>query len=125
MGKDLIYFIVALVIPFLYYRTLSFLNPRMFDKPFLREKTGLKIHHIHYGMILVLLAVFLLIFSGYSRLVIILFGLSIGFMYDEFIPIFIMKSKRKDEMIAYHKSFVPTLVLFLIIVLALIILGIL
>ena len=124
MNREIVYFLVGFIIPFLYYRTLLFAYSKIFDKPALREKTGLKFHHLHYGMILMGVATFLLIFVGKSTLVIVLLGLSMGFMYDEFIPILIMKSKRKDEMIAYKRSFVPTLILFLVIILILILIEI-
>lgn len=123
MKLEIIYFLIAFVLPFLYFRTLLFAATKIFDKPFLREKTGLKIHHIHYGMVLMLIAVFLLILLGQNKFIIGLFGFSLGFMYDEFIPALLMKSNRKDEMSAYRKSFIPTLILFSIIILILIFLA--
>jgi hypothetical protein len=117
MNKEIIYFIISFLIPFVYYRTLFLIASRVFDKPVLREKTGLKIHHIHYGMILTLISALALLFIGKNIYVIIFLGLGLGFMYDEFIPALLMKSKRSDELLVYKKAFKATSILFLIIVL--------
>ncbi|MEK6918212.1 MAG: hypothetical protein AABW51_04665 [Nanoarchaeota archaeon] len=116
MNKEIVYFIISFLLPFIYYRTLFLIASRVFDKPILREKTGLKIHHIHYGMILTLISALVLLFAGKNVYVVILLGLGLGFMYDEFIPALLMKSKRSDELIVYKKAFKSTSILFLIII---------
>ena len=122
MTQELLIFIIAFILPFVYYRALLFFASRTFDKPLLREKTGLKIHHIHYGMILTFLAVVILLFFDKNIYVITLLGLGLGLMYDEFIPALYMKSNRKDELTAYKQSFAKTLIMFILIILMLLLL---
>jgi ABC-type Mn2+/Zn2+ transport system permease subunit len=63
MNNEILFFIIALVLPHMFYRTILFTKERFFDKPILREKTGLKIHHMHYGMAILLAAVIFLLFA--------------------------------------------------------------
>jgi len=121
MVNEVLIFIIAFIFPHLYYRTLFFIFAgKIFDKPFLREKTGLKIHHIHYGMILMLFASLYLLFFDKNVYILILLGFGLGLMYDEFIPALYMKSNRKDELAAYKKSLKKTPLLFIIIILIII-----
>jgi hypothetical protein len=121
MNSEILLFIAAFIFPFLYYRTLLFLFRKKFDRPYLREKTKLKIHHLHYGMIFLILASFILLFYGKNNYVVFFLGLGLGLMYDEFIPALIMKSNRKDEMNVYRKALIPTAIMFLVIIALLII----
>ncbi len=125
MDKEILFFIIAFALPHLYYRALFFTVSKIFDKPFLREKTGLKIHHIHYGMVLSLIASVVILLSEKNIYVTTFLGFGLGFMFDEFIPALLMKSKRSDEMIAYRKSFKPTLILIIFIAILILILSLL
>ncbi len=125
MGNEILFFIIALVLPHIFYRTILFTREKFFDKPILREKTGLKIHHMNYGMTILLISITFLLFTEKNIYITTAMGLGMGLMFDEFIPALLMKSKRKDEMIVYKKSFKSTLVLFIILVILLIILSLL
>lgn len=121
MNNEILFFIIAFVLPHIYYRIL--LSVRKKKKSSLREKTGLRIHHAHYGMVFLLIAVIFLLFVGKNIYVTTLLGLGLGLMYDELIPSLIFKSERREEMIAYNKSFKSTLILFIILILLLILLS--
>lgn len=121
--KEILIFIISLLIPLLYWRTLSYLAKNYMEKPFLRTKTKLQIHHLHYGIILVFIASLLLLFLGKNIYVTILLGLGLGLMLDLFIPSILMKSDRKTELEVYRKTFIKTLILFAIIILTIIIIS--
>ena len=63
-------FILLLLIAFLYWRisVLVFYNDR--GMGFLRETTGLNIHHYHYGIIFILIAALIMIFHKINGLLI-------------------------------------------------------
>ncbi len=125
MNNEILFFIIAFVLPHIYYRTLLFMKSRFFEKPFLREKTGLKIHHIHYGILISLIATIFLLFIEKNVYITTALGLGMGLMCDEFIPLLLAKSKRSDEITAYRKSFKSTLILFVILIILLIIISLL
>ena len=124
MNNEILFFIIAFILPHIFYRTILFTKEKFFDKPILREKTGLKIHHMHYGMIVLLIAITFLLFIEKNIYITTAMGLGMGLMFDEFIPALLMKSKRKDEMIVYKKSFLPTLIMFAILIMLLVLLTI-
>ena len=114
--KELIIFIIALVAAPLYWRTLFFIAPYIFDKPFSRTRTGLQIHHAHYGILFVLIANIFLIFDIKNNFIIALLGLGLGLILDEFIPSLLMPGERGLELEIYKKSFLKTILLFLIVI---------
>lgn len=124
MNPQIIYFIIALLIPPIYYRGLYLLFPKLFYKRFIKEKTGLSIHHIHYGVIYTLIAIVLFLFLDKNIYIIILFGLGMGFMLDEFAPATLIDMKRKDELKIYARAQKATIFLFLAIIIILILLSI-
>jgi len=76
---------------------------------------------MNYGVVYILIATFLLIFSGLSIYVIILLGLGLGFMLDEFAPATLIKMNRKEEMKIYAKAQKATLIIFAIVIILLVI----
>ena len=74
--NELIIFLIAFVAPMLYWRTLFYVASQKFDKPFTREKTGLQVHHGHFGILFILLADIALIFNARNIFVIALLGLA-------------------------------------------------
>ncbi len=96
-----------------------------FDRAFTRDKTGLQIHHAHYGILFILLASIILLFSGESVLVIILLGLGLGLILDEFIPSLLMPGDRPLELEVYKGSFLKTVFLFLIVIAIILLINIL
>jgi hypothetical protein len=125
MNNEILFFIIAFAFPLVYYRILLSTKSKVFEKPVLREKTGLKIHHIHYGMIISLIATIFFLFIGKNIYITTALGFGMGLIYDEFIPVLLMKSKRSDEIDVYKKSFKSTLIMFMIIIILLIILSLL
>jgi len=123
--KEAIIFIISLLIPMIYWRSLSYFFRDFTKEPLLRTKTKLQIHHLHHGIILVFIASLILLFSGRNIYVIILLGLGLGLMLDLFIPSLLMKSDRKQELKVYRKTFFKTLILFVILILIIILLSIL
>jgi len=114
MINDIFLFLISFILPLLYFRGLFFLASHYFHKPLLRTKTGLQVHHLHYGVVLLLIAALILLFSGESKTVIALLGL--GLMLDLFIPSLLMEGDRPRELEAYKKSLFGTILLFLIVI---------
>ncbi|MBI2045126.1 hypothetical protein HYT23_03645 [Candidatus Pacearchaeota archaeon] len=110
-------FIIALLIPFIYYRSLYYIYRTYFKESKLRASSGLQIHHLHYGAIILIITAFILIFYGKNNYVLALFGLGLGLVLDEFVPALLMPGNRKIELAAYEKGFIPTLIIFLLITL--------
>ncbi|PIP30146.1 hypothetical protein COU12_01965 [Candidatus Jorgensenbacteria bacterium CG10_big_fil_rev_8_21_14_0_10_54_38] len=117
MGGKIGLFIIALVVPFVYWRVLFYLAPHVFNKIALRTKTGLQIHHLHYGVVLIFIASLLLLLGGESAYMVVLLGLGLGLVLDEFIASLLMPGDRPLELEVYGKSLFPTAALFSFIVL--------
>lgn len=122
MNKVLI-FILSFIAPLIYWRSLFYFVSKIFDKPFTRAKTGLQVHHIHYGILFVLISSIILLFNQESNFVIILLGLGLGLMLDEFIPSLLMPGNRSMELEIYRKSFSKTIYLFLIIIVVILLIS--
>jgi hypothetical protein len=121
--KGVFIFIISLLLPFIYWRTLSHIAKNYMKNPFLRMKTKLQIHHLHHGIILVFIASLILLFLGKNIYVIILLGLGLGLMLDLFIPSLLMKSNREEELKIYKKTFIKTLILFVILIMIIILIS--
>ena len=122
MEPEILIFLIAFIAPVLYWRFLFWMARNRFNKPYLRTKTGLQIHHIHYGIILVLAGTLLILFLGKSLWVVGIMGLGLGLILDELVPSLLMPGNRELELEVYKKSLRGTLVLISIIVLAILIL---
>lgn len=122
MTKVLI-FVVAFVVPHIYWRVRFRINPRSFDSPYARTKLGLQIHHMHHGIILLLIGNITLLVAGLSPFVIILSGLGLGLIMDEYIASLILPGDREVELQVYQKSARKTTYLFLAIIGIIILLG--
>ena len=115
-------FIIFLILPVIYNRGLFYIAKKVFDKPYLRTKTGLQIHHIHYGIVAIFISALILLFSSRNFFVIALMGLGLGWMLDEFIPSLLLPGNRPVELDVYNKSFRKTIILFATIILLVLIL---
>lgn len=122
MGSELLIFIIAFIAPVLYWRFLFWLARKKFDKPYTRAKTGLQVHHAHYGIILVLAGTLFILFSVKNLWVIGMIGLGLGLVLDEFVPSLLMPGNRELELDIYKKSLRGTIVLISIIVLVILVL---
>jgi hypothetical protein len=114
--NEVLVFIIALLIPILFFRTLFYASNKFLTKTILREKTGLKIHHMHYGTIMITIASILLLFLGKTIYIIALLGLGLGYVLDEFIASVMLKTNRKEKLKIYDKAFKPTVILFVIVI---------
>ena len=122
MEPEILIFLIAFIAPVLYWRFLFWMARKRFNKPYLRTKTGLQIHHIHYGIILVLAGTLLIFFLGKSLWVVGVMGLGLGLILDEFVPSLLMPGNRELELEIYKKSLRGTAALISIIVLVILIL---
>lgn len=106
---------VTLIISFLagllWFRLLFIVAPTYFNKPFTRTKTRLNWHHLHFGIVLVLIGNLLLLAKGESPLVTGFLGVGSGLIVDLFIPSLILKTDRREELVIYRNSLKATLVL--------------
>ncbi|MBU0958860.1 MAG: hypothetical protein KKB31_02830 [Nanoarchaeota archaeon] len=112
-------FAICLLLPFIWFRTLFYTYNKYFKISTIRKKTKLQIHHLHYGLIILTLASFLILFTGENYYVIGLLGFGLGFALDEFIPALLMPGNRPIELKAYGEGFKPTLILLIILILLL------
>lgn len=105
-------FLIAFILPMIYWRTLFYIAKHKFNAPFTRTKTGLQVHHLHFGVIFLVVAVEMLLISGQSYFFWILLGLSMGLIIDEYIASLMLPGNRPLELDIYDKAFKPTVVLF-------------
>ena len=111
-GKKLLIFIISFIIAFIFWRLKVFLFYNNGELPFLREITGLTIHHYHYGLIFVLIAALLLIFYEVNGWSVGLMGFGLGSVFDSFVSRLFAGTNRIREVVGYNDSFIFTLVLF-------------
>lgn len=124
MKQEILYFILSFFAAMLWYRILFFVIPIYFKKPFTRSILKLRWHHLHYGAILTLIGVSLLLIFTKSILAIILIGVGLGFIMDLFIPSLLLETDRETELVIYKRSLIPTIILFISIAALLFILSI-
>ena len=116
--RRLAVFLGFFILAFLYWRTKVYLFSGDGELPFLREITGLTIHHFHYGLLFILIASILLIFYRVSSFSVGLMGFGLGSTFDSFVSrLFSFSSVRTNELSSYGSSFPYTLLLFANIVL--------
>jgi hypothetical protein len=114
MTGEPLQFVLAFCAGMLWWRLLFFIAPAYFKKPLERSFLKMRWHHLHWGILLTLIATILLLFSGKTAVVVILLGLGLGFMMDLFIPSLLLETDREKELIVYSKSLIPTALLFLL-----------
>jgi hypothetical protein len=88
-----------------------------FHRTPLRQKSGLNVHHGHWGFLLAFISMNMLIFGNHGCLSIGLTGLGWGLMLDEIIPMLKMPSTdRILELEVYGRSLKGTTLLLMVIV---------
>src|SRR4051812_39595563 len=92
--RDVIFFIIALLAPFIYWRAMFVWAKKFAEKPRLVGKTGIQIHHLHHGILLIFLAAAGLLFLGKNTWVILVLGLGLGMVLDEFISSLMLPEDR-------------------------------
>ena len=110
MNKKLL-FIFSFIMPLIFFRIHVFLNNGKVS--ILRELTGLKVHHSHYGIILISITIILLLFYKINNLTTFLSGLGVGTMLDSFISSLFPSINRVGEIANYNAALIPTLFLFI------------
>ena len=73
-------------------------------------------HHFHYGIVFLLAGCLALLYSGRGIFTIIMFGLGMGLVLDEFFLTLNLPGNRPLEMEIYKKSLKNTILLFFLIV---------
>ena len=114
--KEIIFFTIFFIAPMIYWRTLSYLAPNYMNNPFVRTKTKLQFHHLHFGILIVLTSIIALLIWGSNIYLMSLLGLGLGLILDLFIPSLLLETDREIELRIYKKTFIKTLILFLIII---------
>ncbi len=109
--RTLIIFSLAFIIPILLFRIFVFLLCAKDFCPIAQNITGLSIHHFHFGMLLLLIAVLLLVFFKKNVYTIGLTGLGLGITLDQFIPSLLLQTERAEEVAVYFDSTIGTIIL--------------
>jgi len=114
----LIVFVSAFLITFFYWRVKVFFFVGDDEVPWIREVTGLTIHHFHYGLIFITIASLLLIFFEINWFSVGLMGIGLSTALDSFISRMMnFSSVRANEIATYNNSFIFTLIFFLDVIL--------
>jgi hypothetical protein len=96
----------------LYQRRKFAWNRRLFHRIRLREKSGLNIHHGHWGFLLAMISTWMLVFGLRNYVSIGFAGFGWGLMLDEIVPMLKMPSPgRYLELDVYERSGKATIVL--------------
>lgn len=74
----------------------------------LRAISGLSFHHFHYGVLLLMLSVFFMIFFKENNLIVAVAGIGNGLVIDSFIPSLLLKTERISEISAYNRGAIST-----------------
>jgi hypothetical protein len=107
----------------LYQRLKFALNRLSFHWTPLRKKSGLNIHHGHWGFLLAFISTNLLVFGVHNIFSIGLAGFGWGLMLDEIIPMLRMPSPGRNlELEIYDKARSSTFILMGVVVLLAIVL---
>lgn len=77
-------------------------------------REGAKLHHLHYGILLVFLSSVLMITAGLGNLTVIMLGFGLGMVMDEFIPSLYLPEPEPLVTKLYKSSFWKTAFLFAI-----------
>jgi hypothetical protein len=110
--KEFLVFLSGLILPALYQRMKFALNRPSFHRMPLREKSGLNLHHGHWGFVLAFVSMNLLVFGVHNIYSIGLAGFGWGLMLDEIIPMLKMPSSdRALELEIYDRSKGATIIL--------------
>jgi hypothetical protein len=108
-----IVFLIGLLLAFVLSRLGVSLFIDQAKLPFYR-KFKLTLHHFHFGILLITIAIFVLLEKGVTQVTSFLLGLGLGCVWDEMPSSLFMKTKRKDEMESYEKGLFGTVIVFLV-----------
>ena len=114
--KEFIIFILALVLPFIYFRTIGLLLVDKGYTPFTRNLTGLNVHHLHFGILYMVIAALIIILYKKNIFSIALMGIGLSFVLDEFTSTLYIQTIRTEELLVYSQHLFDTIILFLIVI---------
>ena len=118
LRMKLLIFVVSFVLAFIYWRLIVFFKYNDGSVSFLRELTGLTIHHYHYGLLIILISALMLIFYEVNGWSVGLMGFGIGSTFDSFVSrLLSLSSNRIVEISNYNYSFIFTTIVFFNIIL--------
>jgi hypothetical protein len=116
--RQFVVFVSGLILPMLYQRLKFALNQISFHRTTLRQKSGLNLHHGHWGFLLAFISMNLLVFGVRNIFSIGLAGFGWGLMLDEIIPMLKMPSPgRALELEIYDRFRSATIILMGVVVL--------
>lgn len=114
--ENLRYFTFSLIFTLVYWRIYVFSVYNNGAISFLRQALGLTIHHYHYGIIFLTIAVLMLLFYKTNKFTIILTGFGLGTLLDSFISRLLISNGRIQEIANYNQSLLGTIFIFLIVI---------
>jgi hypothetical protein len=114
-GKELIIFCLGLVLAFVYWRLRVLFFYGDGKIPFLRNVTGLTIHHYHLSIVILTFSLLLYLFYSQRGFFVFFIGIGLGGILDSFMSRLFRSFNRVDEIFHYNVNFLNTLLLFLIV----------
>jgi CBS domain containing-hemolysin-like protein len=123
MLKNLLIFCIALFIPFIFFRTALYIISKPIEELSLHTREGLKFHHLHYGIMLLVVGILALLILGVTTFSIVLAGLGLGTILDEYLASLYIPEQEPAVTILYRKSFYPTLLILASTILLILLLG--
>ena len=118
--NPLLLFIISFLIPFLFFRIGFIIFPGAFKERVFGLSFGYNLHHLHLGFLLFFIAGVMVLLDTSKTSLLIVLGLGLGLIIDEFTCFTLMRSERKEELMVYRKSLKSTSILFLVLVLVII-----
>jgi hypothetical protein len=124
-GNIVIAFTSALFLTFLISRIAVHLLPNVRGMMIFRKikPADINLHHAHWGSILVIISALYMIFYSVNQIVATILGIGIALALDEIVPLLLLKTTRKQELKVYNKALPHTLIVFIFVVVAIIILS--
>ncbi len=116
---QLIAFILIFITPSAYQRIHFYYKRNHFEKiSNIRDKSGLQIHHGHWGLLWIFISSIYFIFGDKNIYIIFLAAFGWGLLMDEIIPALKTPSTdREAELQIYSKSTKPTMILLGVVIL--------
>lgn len=110
LSQYFLFFLALLILPSAYQRVHFALKRSAFMKTELRDKSGLAIHHGHWGLLFVFIASFALAFGYRNFWIVALMFYGWGLILDEIVPMLKMPSVgREKELEVYARTLSGTI----------------
>lgn len=88
----IIYFFIPYILTFIIIRSLTTFLHKPFAKKantptgYIRRKSGLDVHHIHFGFLFLIVSIIYYFLNGYSSIFLIIFSISLSLIADQIMP---------------------------------------